>query len=92
MDKKLKELESYTKFLGEQLDEISKKVNESLMIANEYERKQIKMLRDVKKWLKENGYIRETGEYRDGEAILEITEKGIKCHKLGERKWKINMV
>ena len=29
-------------------------------------------------WLKENGYIRETGEYRDGEAILEITEKGKK--------------
>lgn len=55
MDKKLKELELYTKFLGEQLVEISKKVNESLMIANEYERKQIKMLRDVKKWLKENG-------------------------------------
>ena len=54
-DKKLKELELYTKFLGEQLVEISKKVNESLMIANEYERKQIKMLRDVKKWLKENG-------------------------------------
>ena len=39
-------------------------------------------------WLKENGYIKETGEYRYGEAIFEITEKGKNIINQGEKNGK----
>ena len=43
--------DSEVKFLGEQLVDISKKVNEGLMIANEYERKQKTMNREIREFL-----------------------------------------
>ena len=43
--------DSEVKFLGEQLVDIHKKVNEGLMIANEYERKQKTLNREIREFL-----------------------------------------
>ena len=43
--------DSEVKFLGEQLVDIAKKVNEGLMIANDYERQQKILHREVKEFL-----------------------------------------
>ena len=51
IDKLLVKQIKLTDFLAEQLVDIAKKVNESLMIANDYERKQIRMTKQIKDFL-----------------------------------------
>ncbi len=51
LENQMVNLDEMTAFLAEQLVDISKKVNEGLMIANEYERKQKTLEREVKEFL-----------------------------------------
>lgn len=51
LEDQMVKLDKLTAFLSDNLIDCAKKVNEALMIANQYERKQIKMVRTLENFL-----------------------------------------